>query len=164
MSATLTLTKLDVLRVFRNSRYLIFAIAMPAALYLIIGKQTTHADGVEFKAYYMLAMATYGAFAGALMNNSHPDRHRAQVRLDAAAAADAAAGRGYVFAKVVTSLATTIPSVLVVFARRVPAPRAHAGLEVGRDRGDPVVGLDDLRLAGGGDRLPLRPGDRRSRP
>lgn len=116
MNATLTLTKLDVLRVVRNGRYLIFAIAMPAALYLIIGKQTTQADGVDFKAYYMLAMATYGAFAGALMNNSiriateRKSGWTRQLRLTSLP------GWGYVFAKVVTSLVTTIPSVLVVFA------------------------------------------------
>ena len=115
MSATLTLTKLDVLRVVRNGRYLFLAIAMPAALYLIIGKQTTQADGVEFKAYYMLAMATYGAFAGALMNNSiriateRKSGWTRQLRLTPLP------GSGYIIAKVVTSLATTIPSVLVVF-------------------------------------------------
>lgn len=115
MSATLTLTKLDVLRVVRNGRYLIFAIAMPAVLYLIIGKQTTLADGVQFKAYYMLAMATYGAVAGALMNNAiriateRKSGWTRQLRLTSLP------GWGYVFAKVVTSLAATIPSVLVVF-------------------------------------------------
>ena len=115
MNATLTLTKLDVLRVLRNGRYLIFAIAMPAALYLIIGNQKTIADGVDFKAYYMLSMATYGAFAGALMNNSiriateRKSGWTRQLRLTSLP------GWGYVFAKVVTSLVTTIPSVLVVF-------------------------------------------------
>lgn len=116
MSATLTLTKLDVLRVIRNGRYLIFAIAMPAALYLIIGKQTATVDNVDFKAYYMLGMATYGAFAGALMNNSiriateRKSGWTRQLRLTSLP------GWGYIFAKVVTSLVTTIPSVLVVFA------------------------------------------------
>jgi ABC-2 type transport system permease protein len=116
MSATLTLTKLDLLRVLRNTRYIFFAIAMPAVLYLIIGNQNTQTNGVEFKAYYMLAMATYGAFAGALMNNSiriateRKSGWTRQLRLTPLP------GWGYVFAKVVTSLATTIPSVLVVFA------------------------------------------------
>jgi ABC-2 type transport system permease protein len=115
MNATLTLTKLDVLRVLRNVRYLLFAIAMPAALYLLIGKQSTKADGVDFKAYYMLAMATYGAFAGALLNNSiriateRKSGWTRQLRLTSLP------GGGYVFAKVVTSLVTTIPSVLAVF-------------------------------------------------
>ncbi|HEY0933261.1 MAG TPA: ABC transporter permease, partial [Trebonia sp.] len=77
--------------------------------------QTTQADGVDFKAYYMLAMATYGAFAGALMNNSiriateRKSGWTRQLRLTSLP------GGGYVFAKVVTSLATTIPSVVIVF-------------------------------------------------
>jgi ABC-2 type transport system permease protein len=115
MNATLTLTKLDVLRVLRNGRYLIFAIAMPAALYLIIGKQNTTADGVDFKAYYMLAMATYGAFAGALMNNSIRIATERKAGWTRQLRLTSLPGWGYVFAKVVTSLATTIPSVLVVF-------------------------------------------------
>ena len=116
MSATLTLTKLDVLRVIRNGRYLIFAIAMPAVLYIAVGNSTKETSGVEFKAYYMLAMATYGAFAGSLMNNSiriateRKSGWTRQLRLTPLP------GWGYVFAKVVTSLATTVPSVLVVFA------------------------------------------------
>jgi ABC-2 type transport system permease protein len=115
MSATLTLTKLDMLRVMRNGRYLIFAIAMPAVLYIAVGNSTKETSGVEFKAYYMLAMATYGAFAGALMNNSiriateRKSGWTRQLRLTPLP------GWGYVFAKVVTSLVTTVPSVLVVF-------------------------------------------------
>ena len=116
MNATLTLTKLDLLRVLRNTRYLIFAIAMPAALYIGVGNQTTQTSGVEFKAYYMLAMATYGAFSGALMNNSiriateRKSGWTRQLRLTPMP------GWGYVLSKIVTSLATTVPSVLVVFA------------------------------------------------
>ena len=115
MNQTLTLTKLDVLRVLRNTRYLIFAIAMPVVLYLAVGNQTSQTSGFEFKAYNMLAMATYGAFAGALMNNSvriateRKSGWTRQLRLTPMP------GWGYVFSKIVTSLVTTVPSVLVVF-------------------------------------------------
>jgi ABC-2 type transport system permease protein len=116
MNATLTLTKLDVLRVLRNGRYLIFAIAMPSVLYLVVGNSTKQTAGVEFKAYYMLAMATYGAFAGALMNNAAriaTERKSGWIRQ---LQLTPLPGGGYVFSKVVTSLVTTIPSVIVVFA------------------------------------------------
>jgi ABC-2 type transport system permease protein len=116
MNATLTLTKLDVLRVLRNTRYLIFAIAMPAALYVAIGNSTKQTNGVEFKAYYMLAMATYGAFAGALMNNSARISTERKSGWTRQLQLTPLPGGGYVFSKIVTSLVTTIPSVLVVFA------------------------------------------------
>lgn len=116
MSSTITLTKLDVLRVLRNTRYLIFAIAMPAVLYIAIGNSTKQTNGVEFKAYYMLAMATYGAFAGALMNNSIRIATERKTGWTRQLRLTSLPGGGYVFSKVVTSLVTTIPSVLVVFA------------------------------------------------
>jgi ABC-2 type transport system permease protein len=116
MNATLTLTKLDVLRVLRNTRYLIFAIAMPAMLYLAIGNSTKQTSGVEFKAYYMLAMATYGAFAGAIMNNSIRIATERKTGWTRQLRLTPLPGGGYVFSKIVTSLVTTVPSVLVVFA------------------------------------------------
>jgi ABC-2 type transport system permease protein len=115
MSATLTLTKLDVLRVARNTRYLIFAIAMPAVLYLAVGNSTKDTSGVEFKAYYMLSMATYGAMAGALMNNSIRIATERKTGWTRQLRLTPLPGGGYVFSKIVTSLVTTIPSVLVVF-------------------------------------------------
>ncbi|GAA2062499.1 ABC transporter permease [Catenulispora yoronensis] len=116
MSATWTLTKLDVLRVIRNTRYLIFAIAMPSVLYLAIGNSNKLTGDVEFKAYYMLAMATYGSFAGALMNNSIRISTERKTGWTRQLRLTPLPGGGYVFSKVVTSLVTTIPSVLVVFA------------------------------------------------
>ncbi|NUP48234.1 MAG: ABC transporter permease [Catenulispora sp.] len=116
MNSTITLTKLDVLRVLRNTRYLIFAIAMPSVLYIAIGNSTKQTNGVEFKAYYMLAMATYGAFAGALMNNSIRIATERKTGWTRQLRLTSLPGGGYVFSKVVTSLVTTIPSVLVVFA------------------------------------------------
>ncbi|NUR26212.1 MAG: ABC transporter permease [Catenulispora sp.] len=116
MSATLTLTKLDVLRVARNTRYLIFAIAMPAVLYLAVGNSTKETSQVEFKAYYMLAMATYGALAGALMNNSIRIATERKTGWTRQLRLTPLPGGSYVFSKVVTSLVTTIPSVVVVFA------------------------------------------------
>jgi ABC-2 type transport system permease protein len=70
MRGILLLTQAEVNRLRRNRRYLLFTIALPVILYLIIGKQGSKAYGVDFAAYYMVAMATFGAFAGALNGNS----------------------------------------------------------------------------------------------
>ena len=115
MNATLTLTKLDVLRVRRNTRYLLIALVTPAALYLAVGNSTKQTAGVEFKAYYMLAMATYGAFAGALMNNAARIATERKSGWTRQLQLTPLPGGGYVFSKIVASLVTTIPSVVVVF-------------------------------------------------
>src|SRR5215470_4281392 len=70
MNSTLALAGAEIRRLRRNRRYLFFTIAFPVVLYLIVGKNTTSAYGVSFKAFYMVAMATFGALSGAFNNNT----------------------------------------------------------------------------------------------
>jgi ABC-2 type transport system permease protein len=69
MRGILLLTRAEVSRLRRNRRYFLFTLALPVVLYLAIGKNSSQAYGVNFAAYYMVAMASYGAFSGALNNN-----------------------------------------------------------------------------------------------
>jgi len=71
MHGTFLLARAEIYRLRRNRRYLITTLAIPIVLYLLVGtraKSTVY--GVDFAAYYMVAMATFGSFSGALMNNS----------------------------------------------------------------------------------------------
>ena len=71
MEGTLLLAKAEVLRIRRNKRYLIFTVALPVMFYLIFAKTSTAtAYGVGFKAFYMVGMASFGAFSGAFNNNA----------------------------------------------------------------------------------------------
>ena len=70
MQSILLLAKAEVNRLRRNRRYFIFTLLFPVVLYLAVGRQNAHAYGVDFKAFYMLAMATLGAFSGALTGNA----------------------------------------------------------------------------------------------
>jgi ABC-2 type transport system permease protein len=71
MAGTLALTRAEVRRLMRNKRYFIFTVGFPVILYLMVGKQVSHlAYGVAFGAYYMISMATFGAFSGALTGNA----------------------------------------------------------------------------------------------
>jgi ABC-2 type transport system permease protein len=71
MAGTLALTKAELRRLMHNKRYFIFTVAFPVILYLLIGRQVTaQAYGVAFGAYYMISMATFGAFSGALNGNA----------------------------------------------------------------------------------------------
>ena len=115
MHGTLQLAKAEVLRIRRNKRYLIFTVALPVMFYLIFAKSTTSAYGIGFKAFYMVGMASFGAFSGAFNNNAirisqeRKDGWIRQLRLTPLPA------NAYVVAKIIASLATTVPSIVIVF-------------------------------------------------
>jgi ABC-2 type transport system permease protein len=115
MNAALVMTRLEVLRVFRNKRFLMFSVALPVILFSAFGSQKATADGLAFKTYYMISMAGYGALAGALMGNAmkisteNKSGWVRQLRLTAMP------GWGYVTGKIAAALVTTVPSVLIVF-------------------------------------------------
>jgi ABC-2 type transport system permease protein len=115
MAGTLALTKTELKRLFRNRRYFIFTVGFPVILYLLIGRSVkASAYGVAFGAYYMIAMATFGAFSAALTGNSQriaqekKDGWIRQLRLTPLPA------NGYVVSKVLVSLATTVPAIILV--------------------------------------------------
>jgi ABC-2 type transport system permease protein len=118
MNGTLALARAEVRRLGRNKRYSIFSVALPVVLYLVVAPQARHASayGVGYAAYYMIAMASIGAFSGALTGNAQrisqerKDGWIRQLRLTSLPA------NAYVLAKVIASMVTTIPSVLIVLA------------------------------------------------
>lgn len=114
MTGTLTLTRLETMRVLRNKRYLLFTIGLPVVLYLSFGRSHSLVYGVDFKAYYMIAMASIGAFSGALTGNAQrisserKDGWIRQLRISALPAS------GYVVAKIIASMVTSVTSVALV--------------------------------------------------
>ena len=116
MNDTLALAAAEVRRLGRNKRYSIFSVALPVMLYLVVAPQVKQASayGVSYAAYYMVAMASIGAFSGALTGNAQrisqerKDGWIRQLRLTSLPA------NAYVLAKVIASMVTTIPSVAIV--------------------------------------------------
>ena len=116
MNGTLALAAAEVRRLGRNKRYSIFSVALPVVLYLVVAPQARHASayGVGYAAYYMVAMASIGAFSGALTGNAQrisqerKDGWIRQLRLTSLPA------NAYVLAKVIASMVTTVPSVAIV--------------------------------------------------
>src|SRR5215472_8544147 len=114
MNGTLLLAKAEVLRIRRNKRYLIFTVALPVMFYLIFAKQGSSAYGVGFKAFYMVGMASFGAFSGAFNNNAirisqeRKDGWIRQLRLTPLPA------NGYVVAKLIASMVTSVPAIALV--------------------------------------------------
>jgi ABC-2 type transport system permease protein len=115
MHGTLLLARAEISRLRRNRRYLITSLALPIILYLLVG---THAKGnvygVKFAAYYMVAMATFGSFSGALMNNAvriSQERKEGWIRQLRLTPLPPSA---YVVAKLIAAMAISIPSVVIV--------------------------------------------------
>jgi ABC-2 type transport system permease protein len=115
MRSTLLLVRTEIIRLRRNRRYFLTTLALPVVLYLLIGRQfKSNVYGVNFSAYYMVAMATFGSFSGALTTNAvriSTERKEGwirQLRLTPLPP------NAYVVAKVLASMAITVPSVVIV--------------------------------------------------
>jgi ABC-2 type transport system permease protein len=115
MAGTLLLTQAEFRRLMRNRRYLIFTVAFPVVLYLLIGRSVkATAYDVAFGAYYMISMATFGAFSGALNGNAQRISQEKkegwirQLRLTPLPA------NAYVVSKVLVACATTLPAIVIV--------------------------------------------------
>jgi ABC-2 type transport system permease protein len=115
MDGTIALTRAEISRYRNNRRYLIFTVLLPVMFYLIFGKENATGYGVAFKAFYMVGMASFGALSGAFNNNAmrisqeKKDGWIRQLRLTPLPA------NGYVFSKILTSMVTTVPSIVIVF-------------------------------------------------
>jgi ABC-2 type transport system permease protein len=116
MKGILLLTRAEINRLRRNRRYFLFTLALPVVLYLIVAKQAaTKAYGVEFAAYYMVAMASFGAFSGALNGNVIRISEERKVGWIRQLRLTPLPANGYVVTKLFTSMATTIPAIAIVF-------------------------------------------------
>jgi ABC-2 type transport system permease protein len=115
MAGTLALTKAELSRLMHNRRYFIFTVAFPVVLYLLLGKQVSGAAyGVAFAAYYMISMSTFGAFSGALNGNAQRISQEKKEGWIRQLRLTPLPPNAYVVAKVLTSLATTIPAIVIV--------------------------------------------------
>lgn len=114
MNGTLALAGAEIKRLRRNRRYLIFTVGLPVILYLIFAKQDAKAYGVAFAAFYMIGMASFGAFSGAFNNNTirisqeRKDGWIRQLRLTPLPP------NAYVVAKILASMATSVPAIAIV--------------------------------------------------
>lgn len=114
MHGTLMLTRAEIDRLRRNRRYMLFTVGLPVVMYLIFSKAGKTVYGIDFAAYYMVSMAMFGAFAGALNGNAiriAEERKAGWIRQLRLTPLPASA---YVVAKVITSMVTTVPSIVLV--------------------------------------------------
>jgi ABC-2 type transport system permease protein len=116
MQGILMLTRAEINRLRRNKRYLLFTVGLPVILYLLVTKQETTVTvyGVPFPTYYMIVMATFGAFSGALNGNAIRISEERKVGWIRQLRLTRLPANGYVVAKILTSMVTTIFSVVIV--------------------------------------------------
>src|SRR6202034_2325471 len=114
MRGILLLTQAEINRLRRNRRYLIFTVGLPVVLYLFFAKVGSSAYGVSYSAYYMVAMATFGSFAGALNGNAIRISEERKVGWIRQLRLTPLPASAYVIAKILTSMVTTVPSIVLV--------------------------------------------------
>lgn len=115
------LVRLEIVRALRNKKFMFFTVIYPSALFLMIGgTQNGDVDVMGSKltlpAFFMVAMASFGALTAVLMGNSEriaKEREKGWVRQ---LRLTALPGRAYVLAKVASAAVTSLPSIVVVFA------------------------------------------------
>ncbi|MDG4862116.1 ABC transporter permease [Streptomyces sp. T-3] len=113
------LMKLEITRAVRNKKFLFFSIVYPSALFLMIAgpqkNEIVQGTGLTTAAFYMVAMASFGALTAVLMGNSEriaKEREKGWVRQ---LRLTSLPGRGYVFAKIASAAVVALPSIVIVF-------------------------------------------------
>jgi ABC-2 type transport system permease protein len=112
-----TLLRIELRRLLRNRRTVIFTLVMPAALYLAFGSNPSgsYGDAGEVSAYIMISMAVYGAAlattsGGAMVSTERALGWSRQLRLTPLTPA------AYVAVKLTVALVLGLASVVVVYA------------------------------------------------
>jgi len=109
---------MELRRVARNRRYVLFTVAFPLFFYLLytnVGVGVPAADLPTWRAFFMVSMATYGAMGASLfMANAVAEERRSgwtrQLRVTPLRPA------AYLLSKLIVSIATSLPSLLLVAA------------------------------------------------
>ena len=114
---TVTYLRLELLRTYRNVRYLVLTLGIPVILFIVIGGafDGQRILGVSGQTWYMVNMAVFGAFGavlgvGARIAVERDAGWNRQLRLTPLPP------EGYVVGKVVVGMLLALPSLLLVCA------------------------------------------------
>ncbi|MEV7541813.1 ABC transporter permease [Streptomyces sp. NPDC089915] len=119
-TGSLNLIKLEITRALRNKKYIFFTILYPAALFLMLGGTldgTTKVMGTELTmpAFYMVAMASFGALTAVLVGNAERIAKEREAGWVRQLRLTALPGHGYVLGKTASAGVLSLPAILVVF-------------------------------------------------
>lgn len=109
---------LECRRVIRSGRFMIFSLAMPAVMVIILGglyggKDATYPDGTPVNAVLMVSMSAFGAMSAALSTGARVAVERGggwqrQLRLTPMSAST------YLYTKVLVAMLVSVPSIVLV--------------------------------------------------
>ncbi|MEU7689405.1 ABC transporter permease [Microbispora hainanensis] len=110
--------KVEMLRMMRNKRYIIFVVAFPVGFYLLYsnlwGAETDQSTGLRGSVLLMISMAAYGALASAIMSTAVPwsqERHSGWLRQ---LQITPLPGRAIILTKLISSMLLVLPALLLV--------------------------------------------------
>jgi ABC-2 type transport system permease protein len=68
----MTYLRFEMLRTFRNRRFLLFSLGLPLLLFVVLAGTNRHAklDGIGFPLYFMAGMASWGAMMGVISSGA----------------------------------------------------------------------------------------------
>jgi ABC-2 type transport system permease protein len=109
-------TRYELLRTFRNRRFLILSLGFPVVLYFAVAgsNRHVHVEGLSFPLYYMVGMASFGTMGAMLSSGARISAERAvgwnrQLRISPLST------RAYFRAKVLTAYLTALLTLVVLF-------------------------------------------------
>ena len=115
-----TYARFELLRLLRNKRSFIFSLIFPLALYLVIAGSNKDAEvqGISFRTFYMVSMASYGAMIAATSGGARIAAERAvgwtrQLRITPLSVHE------YFRTKVLTAYLMAIVSILLLYVAGV---------------------------------------------
>lgn len=114
------LIRLEVTRTLRNKKFMFFSVLYPSVIYLAVSSTQNTTDLVPgthltMQAFFMVAMASFGALTAVLMGNSEriaKEREKGWVRQ---LRLTALPGHAYVLGKIASAAIVTLPCIVVVF-------------------------------------------------
>jgi ABC-2 type transport system permease protein len=109
--------KIEILRMLRNKRYIIFVVAFPVAFYLLnssLWGAETDSDGVKGSVILMVSMAAYGALAASMMSTSVPWAQERQSGWLRQLQITPLPNWSIIVTKLITSLLLVLPSLVLV--------------------------------------------------
>lgn len=111
-----TYLRYEVLRTFRNRRFLFFSLGLPLILFLVIAGTNRHAtlDGIGLPLYFMAGMASWGAMLGIISSGSRISLER-QLGWTRQLRITPLEPRAYFAAKVVCGYLTALLTMLLVY-------------------------------------------------
>jgi ABC-2 type transport system permease protein len=109
-------TRYELLRTFRNRRFLLLSLGFPVVLYFAIAgpNRHEHLEGISFPLYYMAGMAAFGSMSAMLSSGARISGERAvgwnrQLRISPLST------RAYFRAKILTAYLMALLSLIVLF-------------------------------------------------